>query len=147
MHGRSKPAAGPSDRPAPREPAVPDLGEVRRFLADHVGSYEELEALVYLAHRPRRSWTAEEVATGTRLSTLVDLRRVGLVDEVMHGGRSRFVFWPASPRLASAAAQFVRVYDANPVDVIHLMNNNALQRVRTSAAIAFADAFVLRRDR
>jgi hypothetical protein len=150
MHHRTKPAAG--ETPG-RAPAAIDLEEVRRFLAEHVDSYEQLEALVYLARRPRRSWTPEEIATGTRLPTLAaikaldELRRVGLVDAILEGRGTRFTFWPATPALSSAAEQFVAVYDANPVDVIHLMNQNALQRVRSSAAILFAEAFVLRRPR
>lgn len=123
------------------------------FLRDHVGSYEELEALVFLARRRRRSWTAGDVGVGARLPTLIavkaldDLRHAGLVDEVREGRRIGYTYWPATPALAQCAEHFVAVYEANPVDIIQLMSANALDRVRSSAARAFADAFVLRRPK
>lgn len=141
--------------PAGRPAAAPDPGEslddVRDFLRDHVETYEELEALVFLARQRRRSATAAEVGAGARLPTLIavkaldDLRRGGLVDEVREGHRVRYVFWPATPALARAADRFVAVYEANPVDVIQLMSAAALERLRTTASRAFAEAFVIRR--
>lgn len=140
----------PAHRPA--STSIPDdsLDDVRDFLRDHVETYEELEALVFLARRRRRSATAAEVGAGARLPTLIavkaldDLRRGGLVDEVREGKRVSYVFWPATPALARAADRFVAVYESNPVDVIQLMSAAALERLRTTASRAFADAFVIR---
>jgi hypothetical protein len=156
MTDRPKPVTHPAHRAGPTATASSDaanLEDVRRFLAEHIDGYEQLEALVYLARRRRRSSTAADVATGTRMLTLVamkalyDLRRAGLVREIIEEGRTAFVFWPATPELAATADRFVALHEANPVDVIHLMNANALQRVRSSAAVLFADAFVIRRPR
>ena len=141
--------------PDGRPPAasIPDgsLDEVRDFLRDHVSTYEELEALVFLARRRRRSATAAEVGAGARMPTLIavkaldDLRRGGLVDEVREDRRTSYVFWPATPELARVAERFVEVYEANPVDVIQLMSAAALDRLRSTASRAFAEAFVIRR--
>jgi hypothetical protein len=59
------------------------------------------------------------------------------------GRQSSYTFRPASTKLASTVEALVREYDESPLNIIHLMNTNAFDRVRSAAARTFADAFVI----
>jgi hypothetical protein len=123
--------------------------QVRDFLLEHVETYEQLEVLLLLCRQRDRSWTPESVGERLRLSTLVaakaldDLTRGRLVDHLRVGRQSSYTFRPASTKLASTVEALVREYDESPLNIIHLMNTNALDRVRSAAARTFADAFVI----
>jgi len=123
--------------------------EIREFLLHHVETYEQLEVLLLLCRQRDRSWSPEAVGERLRISTLVaakaldDLYRARLVDHLEAGREAAYTFRPASTRLASTVEALVREYDDSPLNVIHLMNANALDRVRSAAARTFADAFVI----
>lgn len=122
--------------------------EVRQFLLQHVETYEQLEVLLLLCRQRDRSWSPEAVGERLRISTLVaakaldDLCRARLVDQLKVGRENAYTFRPASTKLGSTVEALVRVYDDSPLNIIHLMNANALDRVRSAAARTFADAFV-----
>jgi hypothetical protein len=123
--------------------------QVRDFLLERVETYEQLEVLLLLCRQRDRSWTPEAVGERLRLSTLVatkaldDLCRGRLVDHLRVGPQVSYTFRPASTKLASIVEGLVREYDESPLNIIQLMNTNALDRVRSAAARTFADAFVL----
>lgn len=129
--------------------AVEVSADVRDFLDHTVESYEQLEVLLLLCRERGQSWSAEAVGGKLRISTLVaakaldDLMRARLVDHLSVGKQSNFAFRPASTRMARTVEELLHVYDENPLTVIHLMNNRAINRVRSAAAKAFADAFVI----
>ncbi len=123
--------------------------EVRDFVLQHVENYEQLEVLLLLCRKRDAGWTPQTVGESLRISTLVaakaldDLCRGRLVDRLDVGRGSSYIFRPASTRMASAVELLLRSYDDNPLDIIHLMNSNALGRVRSAAARTFADAFII----
>ena len=57
-------------------------------------------------------------------------------------GRASF----PSPR-GETLARLVEVYEEQPIEIIKLMSANAIERVRTAALRAFADAFVLHKGK
>lgn len=125
---------------------APDL---QQRLKDALGSYEELQLLLYARTQPG-PWSAEDAIRKLHLEeaplteALECLERVGFVTST---GRKpadrRFTYGPASPSLAELADHLAEALDHNPLHVLDLMNRHALERLRSSAARTFASAFVL----
>ena len=126
--------------------------EMSAFLRDYIDSYECLEVLLLL-HRERTSWTAE--ALSTRLKT-----RAPLIDDALASlVRSRLVIADGRKMLTSYSyadedgakdaivGSLERVYRDEPIKIMQLMSANAIERLRTGALRAFADSFVLRKDK
>ncbi len=122
---------------------------LKGFLYEHVASYEHLEALLFLHARTADAWSAVAVANATHLTDasaeqcLDELAAKGLCNARDIGGERVYRFTPASPAIAAFVAELAEAYAADPLGVVHVMNANALERVRNRAARAFADAFVL----
>jgi len=53
----------------------------------------------------------------------------------------------APPPRGETLARLVEVYEEQPIEIIKLMSTNAIERVRTAALRAFADAFVLHKGK
>jgi len=131
------------DRPDPH----PDLpAAVRDLITEHVDSLEKLELIALLDRHPV-GWTAitagEElrVPASTAESALAELRQAGiLVHEAGVGYQCR----PATPELTGAVEGLVRLYESDRVAILTLLASTALDRIRTSAAHTFADAFRVR---
>jgi len=119
-------------------------------LKDALGSYEELQLLLYARAQPGH-WSPEEAIRKLHLEetplneALECLVRVGFVTST--AGRKtperQFTYRPASPVLAELADHLAEALDRNPLHVFDLMNRHAMERLRTSAARTFASAFVL----
>ena len=124
--------------------------ELQLRLRDTLGSFEELHLLLY-ALRQRKPWPAAEAARELHLEEAamdeaVDrLMRAGLLARAgPTGPQGRcFTYHPASPALAELAERLAEAVDRDPLHVFDLMNRHAVERLRTSAARAFASAFVL----
>jgi len=114
-----------------------------------VEGYEQLEVVLLLCRQREQSWTAAAVGEKLRMSTLIaakaldDLARAKLLDELRLDRQTAYAFRPASTRMVAIVEELLREYDGNPLNVIHLMNHNAIDRVRSAAARTFADAFVI----
>jgi hypothetical protein len=124
-----------------------DLPEaVRRLIADHIDSVEQLEILLLLFQHPERSWTAESVARELRVSPmsagdrLKDMARAAIFSKVQ-GAEGEYRYAPESPQLAEAVAGLAAAYSERRVTVINLIFSKPVDKIRT-----FADAFRLRRD-
>jgi len=123
--------------------------DVDVLLRSQVGSYEHL-AILLRAHRdPDRSWSILELSEVLLIPlTLADNATRELHDSglLVPAGTAppRFRFASDAGRSA-AVARLARAYHENPVAVIQALTTNAIQRLRTSALRAFADAFVLRK--
>lgn len=124
-----------------------DLPEdVRRFIADHIESVEQLEILLLLHHHGGRVWTAESVARELRIAPisagerLEDLARASIVSR-MQGTPVEYRYAPGSPNLDAAVAGLATAYSERRVTVINLIFSKPVDKIRT-----FADAFRLRRD-
>lgn len=126
--------------------------EVRVFLRDYIDSYEDLEVLLLL-RREHTRWSSEALCT--RLNTTATLIERTLATLV----RGRLVIASNPPPPASYAyadddaardatiCALERAYREEPIQIIQLMSTNAIERLRTGAMRAFADAFILRRDK
>jgi DNA-binding HxlR family transcriptional regulator len=135
---------------APDGDGVPD--DVRALLRERISSYEQLEILLALQNEPAGR-TGEELSSHLRIpsslvaSTLAELQARGLVQRQSLAPEAHYVYMPASPALGAAVAHLARLYVERPVTIMKIMSSNAIQRVRTGAVRAFADAFILRKDK
>jgi len=120
--------------------------EVREFLFVHVHTYEQLETLILLQEHPDRSWTAEnagdalQLSAGAAAEALRELSDSQVLEQVATS--------PLSYRLSRddvkrSVRSIADLYKDNRLWVMRLMNANAIERVRTGAMRAFADAFVI----
>jgi DNA-binding MarR family transcriptional regulator len=127
--------------------------DVRRLLREHVENYEQLDALLLLRNHPDGSWTAGAVAERLKIppssasKALEDLRRNGLVDIGGERGDPVARFAPVTSSLARAVEQLSVAYEDHRLEVMNLMNENAIERVRFAAIRTFAEAFVVRKGK
>jgi predicted ArsR family transcriptional regulator len=123
---------------------------VRTLVAERVHGYEQLEALLFLHAHATEDSTPEAVAGTLRIPVeaatraLEDLVERGLAS-VQEGGRRAYRFDPATPEVAAAVAALARVYAEQRLAIIKLLSDHAIERLRTGAARAFADSFLVGR--
>lgn len=122
--------------------------DAKALLRDHIESFEQLEILLLLHRRRSDTLDSDAVALDLKLDpdivseSLVHLSRARLAVRVE--GRPRlFRYGPDRPGLDAAVSNLAESYDDNRLEVINLMNTNAIDRVRTSAMRAFANSFLL----
>ncbi|HEX8905393.1 MAG TPA: hypothetical protein VF771_11150 [Longimicrobiaceae bacterium] len=125
------------------DPAIPE--EVQRFLAEHVESAEQLDALMLLRSDPSRGWTPDALSQAlfsvpqSAARTLEGLAALGFA--ASDGGD------PPAYRYAAAGADAQRIdavvaaYRANRAAVIKHLFARRVDPVRS-----LADAFRLRKD-
>jgi DNA-binding IclR family transcriptional regulator len=123
-----------------------ELEELRKFLLEHVEGLEDLEILARFRETPDGAWlTTGEVASLTTfpLATTQDaLRRLaarGLLAPTATEPAAYRYARPASS--ADPLARVIAEYRSNPLQVMGLMTANAIERVRTSAMMTFAECF------
>lgn len=128
--------------------------ELQKRLKDALGSYEELQLLLY-ARGQREPWSAEDAIRRLHLDeqplneALECLLQGGFLARTGDPGPGavRFTYRPTSPLLVELADHLAEALDRNPLHVFDLMNRHALERLRSSAARTFASAFVLGRKK
>jgi hypothetical protein len=120
----------------------------KALLRDHIESFEQLEILLLLHRKRSDILDPDAVAMELKLDSdtvteaLVHLCRARLAVRVEDAGR-RFRYGPDRPGMDDAVGNIAGSYDENRLEVINLMNTNAIDRVRTSAMRAFANSFLL----
>jgi predicted ArsR family transcriptional regulator len=124
---------------------------VRRLLEAHVETYEQLEALLFLARRgkPHNADTVAEelgIAPEAALEALQHLRARGLVVETSAGRERVYRIETASTHADSPVQTLARLYEERRMDVAKLMTDNAIARMRTATIRRFADAFIVKRS-
>jgi DNA-binding IclR family transcriptional regulator len=127
--------------------------ELVRFLQDRVASLEQLETLLLLRRTRDRVWGLTDVAQ--RLSmpessiepVLVELTRHGMLASHGTGIAKTWQYSPASPELAALIERLAVVYDDRRLEIMRMLSAQAMERIRDSAAKAFADAFVIGRKK
>jgi hypothetical protein len=131
-------------------PAQTDEDPLKRLLFDTVRGIEELEILSWFAKGNDRG-DAETIARDIALpvetlgAALDRLYDGGLLDRPAEkSGEFRLAADDASGRLI---ALLVGEYRANPVRVMKLLTENAIERVRTAALHTFAESFRIRKPR
>lgn len=129
--------------------------DVLALLHERLAGLDELEALLLLRAEPSRLWFASEVAERLGLpvasseAALASLCQVSLL--AAEGGRggaeARYGYRPATPELEQVVASLAEIYGDRRLEVMRILSNSALDRIRTAAARTFADAFVIGRGR
>jgi hypothetical protein len=121
--------------------------DVKALLRDHIESFEQLEILLLLHRRRGDTWTPDSAASELNLdpdaaaTALEDLCRGGIAEVSGEGGARRYQYRQGTPTMEATIHALAEGYDEHRLEVIKLMNKNAIERVRTSAMRAFADAF------
>lgn len=127
--------------------------ELVRLLRERVASLEQLETLLLLRRTRERTWALDEVAQ--RLSMpessiepcLAELAKHGLLAAEGSAGGRMWQYRPASDVLAALVDELAAVYDERRLEIMRMLSAQALERIRDSAAKAFADAFVIGRKK
>jgi hypothetical protein len=121
--------------------AVEDL---RRFLFDHVTTYDELALLLLAQRESEVYWSATSAAESLGLSTeasrvaLESLTARGLL--VGNSSQTAFRYAPNSKTLATKADHLRRAYGDDRFAIVQMMTANAMLRVRGAAARNFGEA-------
>lgn len=120
---------------------IPD--EVRKLIAEHIVSVEQLEILLLLRSRPGEGWTPEAVSELIRTSPssaekrLGDLTARGLASRSEGDGRYHY----AGGRWDHALEALARLYAERRYTVIELIFSKPIQNLRV-----YSDAFLFRKD-
>jgi len=123
--------------------------DVKGLLRDYIESFEQLEILLLLHRRRDDTWTPDSVASALSMNmdpddaeaALQDLCRRSLVDVRVDGAEQCYRYRQSAPGLEATIHALSEGYEEHRLEVIKLMNKNAIERVRTSAIRTFADAF------
>lgn len=123
--------------------------DVKALLRDHIESFEQLEILLLLHRRPGDTWTPDSVARELSMNmdpddaeaALDDLYRRSLAYVRGDGAERLYQYRQGAPNLEATIHALSEGYEEHRLEVIKLMNKNAIERVRTSAMRTFADAF------
>lgn len=125
--------------------------DVIALLRDRVPGPSDLEMLLLVRSEPTRGWTVSAVAQALGLpeawamDSLTALCTVALVVEDPSASEPRFSYRPATPALAASVTKLARAYTERPAEVIRVLNDYAITRVRLAAIQAFPAA-LLRAD-
>ena len=120
--------------------------DVRRFVAEHITSADQLDILLLMHAQPDRSWTARQVSEAVfTVPTLATMRLEELVERGLlsssGGADPAYRYAPASTSLRERLDGLASAYRANRVGVIQLVFQKP-----TDPLQSFSDAFRLRRD-
>ena len=133
--------------------AADDLPEdVQRLLRDYIESYEQLELLLLL-RTELDPWTVEALSARLRipaslvLLALDGLQRIGFVAARPLGAEKQYAYIAQNSGGEATLERLVQAYREHPIPILKQMSANAIERVRTAALRAFADAFILRKDK
>lgn len=124
--------------------------QIQRLLSEHILSFEQLEAVLLLRSSAPRAWRTQEVATALQVSgdaaheALSALNARRLIAAATDDDELRYRFAPATAEIAQALERLADRYARHPVEILKLMSANAIERLRSSAARAFSEAFLLR---
>jgi hypothetical protein len=124
---------------------LPD--DVKKFIADHINSVEQLEVLLLLHGQPQREWSAEAVSQELRIDPasaaerLVDLQARGLL-AVSEASDPLYRYQPQNSNLEYTVNDLAKSYQEYRVTVISLIFSKPIDKIRT-----FADAFKFRKDK
>ncbi len=131
-----------------RQSGIPD--GVRRFLLEHVETYEQLNVLLFLHRNADRGWTAGEVAEKIGLPqaelagpALEFLCTKNLLD-VRVGEELIFRYAPAGLDTHQLVRDLARADQEAHGALLASLSENAVERIRTQAMRTFADAFMFR---
>jgi Mn-dependent DtxR family transcriptional regulator len=128
--------------------SAPLSNALRKLLDAHVDSFEKLEILMLLQRTPGGSRNVGELARELALGAdevraiVAALGNGGLVARDPDGAVS------LSPRTAedrAALDELAQVYDHDKIALVKAIAESAMERLRSLAGRAFAEAFVIRK--
>jgi DNA-binding transcriptional ArsR family regulator len=137
----------------PRMQTDPLSAEIAALLRERIEDYEQFEILRLLQSDRTASWTVNDIVERLKLNEeriaagLNELEKGELIRSGQRGNSRRFSFAPATAELGLVVEQLIALYQVQPTEIIKHMSANAIERVRTAALHAFADAFVIRRNK
>jgi hypothetical protein len=126
-------------------------GDVQRLLRDLLHTYEELEIVLLLDREKPRALSVSEVgaavgiapdAAGTTLATLIDRKLIARDD-----GSGAYRFGDSPDEIVRAVGELGRIWSQDRLPIVRLVTANAVERLRTGAARALSDAFLLPKGR
>jgi hypothetical protein len=124
--------------------------ELPRSLLDFIHlcipTLQAAEVLLFLAGRPDRHFTPEDVASDMRplivtVSAVKEYLARFLQAGLIAGGPDGYGYRPVSPALEQAVTELSRAYNERPVTLI-----GAIYRIADSRLRSFSDSFRLRDD-
>jgi hypothetical protein len=128
-----------------------ELGEkTRLLLRDFITSFEMLEVFLLLRACPGDTWTARSVASRVRIAEDLVLRALETlhVSHLVQAGpplaAGEFRYGPHNSNLSEAADELAKDFAERRAAVLSTLSTNAIERLRSRAMTAFADAFVLK---
>jgi len=130
-----------------------ELDELRAFLRSNISSFEELEALMLLMGTPQQPWSVREVAAALNFpeesveAALDALSSNDLLQRASGRDQSAVYRFQSPERSGTVLAKLQQAYGEQRLTIFQIMNANALERVRSSAARRLADAFRLDRSK
>jgi DNA-binding IclR family transcriptional regulator len=127
--------------------------DIGRLLRDGVASLEGLELLLLLRKERNRAWAVDEIAR--RLSipqssvepALIEPVQYGLLTREGSGGSECWRYAPRTTEMDAMVERLAGLYDDRRLEVMRMLSAHAMERIRNSAARAFADAFVIGRKK
>jgi hypothetical protein len=128
--------------------------KTRTLLRDSITSFEMLEIFLLMRAHPDLSWTVQSVSDRVHVPddivarALESLRLARLIQAAPPSAQgtaagNTYRYGPGTPDLVAAADQLVADYTERRAAVLSTMSTNAIERLRSGALSAFADAFVL----
>ncbi len=129
--------------------SVPSLPEpVKVLLYEHIHAYEELEALILMHRNPDKGWTARTVAEALAISddlaadALKTLAARGIVDVFELTDSDTYYRGPREA-FRAVVSELGACYDQSRLEIVMQLSTNSIERMRTGAMRAFADAFFI----
>lgn len=121
--------------------------EVRQLLSGPVDSVEKIEVLFLAWREPQVAWTVPAAAARLRLPADAVATALSELDsgKLLVGDGPGYRYAPGSVELGRASAALCQLYDADRLQVLREMTSLAMERIRSSAARAFSDAFRFRK--
>ena len=134
---------------APGDHELPE--DVLALLRTHLETYEQIEVLQLLHSEPRGAWSPGRISERLHIDvplveTAVNALQSGELIQcsATEAGRAS-AYSPGNPTLKAAAERLLQEYRERPARIMQLISSYAIERVRTAAARAFADAFILKK--
>lgn len=130
------------------DPGSDPHARVRTLLLRAIDSFEKLEIVLFLARTTEPVDVSAIAAAATTRTSVVEEALTMLAAQRIATERA-----PAAWTLitggpwSEAISELVALRAREPVTIMKLMTETALERLRDASARAFADAFVLRRDK
>jgi hypothetical protein len=126
---------------------------LKTFLRERIQSYDQLEVLLFCRQSQPGAVTAQATAERLKMSrdvvleALEHLRQVALLERGTDERPPSYRYRPVTPELGRLVDALTFAFEDERLALVRLMNENAVERVRTAAMRLFADSFVLGKKR